>query len=451
MVMNRHNFLANFGLFALGLGITARVFIFVGTMIVSDILSILFMPFLFLRLFKEMKKEGFVIYIYMCLSLILGLIFSSIYNGETFADLYKAVISYIGLISYFLVFYATLRNNPRGLGWFFFGYALSGIITIWFFNAAVLESQTLPGMRYFGNKTVEEVMNDSLFWVGRISSIGQLPIIASYLKTPLMYSVSYPILFVIAALLLTISGRGQSASILISGALISLCGKSRRKMLRIKRHFVLMLIVVLVAVISYKFCYSYLASHGVLGADAQAKYEGQTARGTDAISVLLSSRAYVFMGLYAAIHHPLVGFGSNNIDKEDFSLQYAMKYGVDEDVRNQVFFNAQALKYGYMRRIPTHSHIIGAWVSCGLIGLVFFIWYLVLLFKHVMNYLAVVPQWFGYFAISVPSILFSIFFSPMRSRWDIALFAFCALYARAIARGRIVLPYDMEKEARKYE
>ena len=446
---SRHSVQSNLLSFLFGLCITMRLFVFVGTMSVADVISLLCAPFIVFKQFWRIKREGFCCYLIMCIFLIIALIISSYLNGERLGDFYKYVVSYGGLIAYFLVFYSLFRDNPKGIGWFFFGYAVSGIITIWVLNTSVLEADA-AGLRHFGQKETEDIVADALFWTGKISAFGQLPIIMSYLKTPIAYSVAYPLLFVASAFFLTTSARGQSAGIMVSAVLFAVVRKSRTRMVKLGRHIIVACILALLALLTYKAVYSYLAREGVLGYGAKEKYDNQTLRGTSALSILMNSRVEFFMGLFAVLDHPIKGFGANRVDKNGYMMQYVLKFGVDEDVQRQLYFEEMAARLGGIRRIPTHSHIIGAWASCGIFGLIFYVWYLWLMYIHLRRYIAVIPQWFGYFAITMPLMLFGIFFSPMKLRWDVALLAFCMLYAKGVAQGRISMPLNVELEARRY-
>ena len=65
--------------------------------------------------------------------------------------------------------------------------------------------------------------------------------------------------------------------------------------------------------------------------------------------------------------------------------------------------------------------------------------------------MAVIPQWFGYFAMSIPLFLWDLFFSPLVGRNILDCFFVCLFFAKGIGQGRLALPYAMEREARKYE
>lgn len=61
----------------------------------------------------------------------------------------------------------------------------------------------------------------------------------------------------------------------------------------------------------------------------------------------------------------------------------------------------------------------------------------------------VVPQWFGYLAMTMPSMLWNVFFSPYGGRTTFALYFVVLMFNRAVARGRIALPPKMMREKQK--
>ena len=101
--------------------------------------------------------------------------------------------------------------------------------------------------------------------------------------------------------------------------------------------------------------------------------------------------------------------------------------------------------------IPAHSHLIAFWLYYGIIGLVFWIYVLYLIVIYFKRYVDVVPQWFGYLAVSVSAFAWNVFFSPYGGRIVTPLMICLILFTRAIAKGRISLPVAMQIEASKYD
>lgn len=134
-----------------------------------------------------------------------------------------------------------------------------------------------------------------------------------------------------------------------------------------------------------------------------------------------------------------------------YAERFILKYGDDDEIRFYVQRAMYLAQQGYRRMIPTHSYIMGAWVSYGVGGLVFYLWVLFLICRHIKKYTAAIPQWYGYFAMMLPYYLWNVFFSPFGNRWQFALLMACLFFSRAVGRGWMSLPYEMLQEIERHE
>lgn len=435
-------------LFLLGLGSATKVF-FWGTIAFSELAIFVIAPFVFIRSYNRMRREGFMVFVYMLVLMTTGLFASSAWNHSPLPFVIKQFAIFYGFFAYYSIFYVLLHDNFKGLGWFFVGAFISGLITIWAFNpTAVVDSS---GFAHVGSAEAEDVIRGPLFWIGKVRGLGQLPIFAAYLRTPTAYSVITPVLFVAFALLTTVSGRAQSMCVLIGGAMMLIGRKKRSAMKTIGRHFWMFMIVGFALLLCYKLVYSYAAKSGYLSEEARSKYERQTDQGSDLISMLMAGRTEFFIAITAIVDHPIIGFGPRAADTQGYAEKFLLKYGTSGDIAGYLYYKAHYLSRGMVANIPAHSHIMAAWIWCGLPGLIFFLWILYVLYQHIHYYVAVIPQWFGYFALTIPSAIWSIFFNPFGERYIIPLLMVCVYFARAIGQGKLQLAYDMEMEARRHE
>ena len=439
---------SSFLLFLLGLGATTKIYFF-GTIAFSELAIFFIAPFLLLKHWGRMRIEGFLPFIYMLSLMTAGMFASALWNHSPFPFVFKLFAVFYGMFAYYVVFYCLLRNNFKGIGWFFLGGFISGIITIWAFNPTA--SVSTSGFSYIADADAEEVIQGPLFWIGKVRGLGQLPIFAAYLKTPLTYSVVTPLLFTAFAMFTTVTGRAQSMCVLVSGVMMFIGRKSRRKMCSIGRHFWIFMLAGMVVLFSYKAVYSYAASNGYLGEAARNKYEHQTDRGKGAVSMLVSGRTEFFIALSAIVDHPIIGFGPRASDTQGYAERFLLKYGTEQDVLGYYLALRRNAALGLVHSIPTHSHIMAAWLWCGLPGLIFFIWVLYMIFRHLKHYASAVSQWYGYFALTIPSMLWSIFFNPFGARSTLPLLMVLLFYAKAVGDRKILLPFDLEMEARKYD
>ena len=439
---------SSFLLFLLGLGSATKVF-FLGTIAFSELAIFFIVPFLYLKHWGRMKAEGFLPFIYMLALLIGGMFISTCWNHTPFRFAFKLFATFYGWVAFYVVFYCLIHDNFKGIGWFFLGCFISGIITIWAFNPTADVSSS--GFVYIGEADAETVIRGPLFWIGKVRGLGQLPIMAEYLKTPLAYSILTPILFTAFAMFATITGRAQSMCVLVSGIMIFIGRKSRRNMVSIGRHFWIFMVAGMVVLFTYKMVYSFMASNGYLGEGARSKYEHQTERGKGALSMLVAGRAGFFIALSAIADHPIIGFGPRASDTHGYTEKFIYKYGSEQEIIGYAISLRRNLALGLERTIPAHSHIMGAWLACGLPGLIFFLWVLYVIYRHLKRYSSAVPQWYGYFAMTIPTMVWSIFFNPFGARYSLPLFMVLLLYAKAVGDGKIRLPLELEIEARKYD
>ena len=439
---------SSFLFFLLGLGSVTKIY-FLGTIAFSELVIFLIAPLLTLKYWYRMSYEGFLPFLYMMGFMIVGMFISAYCNHSPFPYILKLFAVFYGMIAYYVVFYVLLHDNFSGLGWFFLGSFLSGIITIWAFNPTANVDSS--GFAYIGEAEVDAVIQGPLFWIGKVRGLGQLPIFVAYLKTPMVYSIVTPILFVAFAMMVTVTGRAQSMCVLVSGVMMYIGRKSRRRMEIIGRSFVWFIIVGALVLFAYKMIYSYAASNGYLGEEARTKYENQTDRGSGAVSMLISGRTEFFIALSAIVDRPIIGFGPRAADIYGYTEKFLVKYGTEQDMQGYFLSLRRNAAMGIVHNIPTHSHIMSAWLWCGLPGLIFFLWVLYVMFRHLKRYASVVPQWYGYFAITIPSMVWSVFFNPFGARSTLPLMMVLLFFAKAIGDGKMRLPIEMELEAREHE
>lgn len=436
-------------LFVLGLFSATKVY-FVGCVAISELIVFFVAPIVYWRVRRQMRYEGFLQFIRMLLAVMAAMFVSSLVNGTAWPFVVKDFANIYSVLAYYVVFYSLLRNDmKRGLGWFFLGAAFSGVITIFALNpqAQVLDT----GFAYVGNVDSEDIIKGPLFWIQKIKDFGQLPIFAAYLKTPLAYSLLTPILFSIFALMTTVSGRSATLSILLGGALMCIGRKSRRTMLIAGQHFFLFLFLGCSIIFLYKGIYAYTAKAGILGEDAIRKYEYQTKGKGGMLQLLMSGRKEFFISIPAILEKPLLGHGPHALDSRGYAQRFFQKYADPDEFATYLYYLRKQLSAGFLPEIPSHSHIMGAWLHYGIIGLLFYVWFLYVIFKHIRHYAAAIPQWYGYFSVTIASYAWHIFFSPFGARPLFAMFAVCLFFARAVGMKKITLPYEMEKEACEYD
>ena len=439
---------SSFLLFLLGLGSLTQIFLF-GCIALSELIAFAIAPFLYVTKYGELRRLGFTKMSNMLALVACALFASSWYNGTAYPFVIKSFASIYSVWAYFIVMAFLLKNNFNGLRWFLVGIFVSSIITIFAFNPAAQVSES--GFSHVGAAETEDIVEGALFWSDKLRQLIQIPVGGFYYQVPILFAIMAPVVFILVVVSTTVSGRASAVAFIMSGVLILIGRKKRLSMNSIGRHFIFFLVAGIVLLFVVKQGYVYAARNGYLGTEAQSKYEHQSRKGNGFLTLLMSGRMGFFTAIPAALHRPIIGYGPFAEDREGYAARFVMEYGDEQDINEYLLTEQRAMSIGYRRQIPTHSYIMGAWVHYGVMGFLFYLWILVLLYQHIRKYAAAIPQWYGYFAMMIPYYLWHIFFSPFGFRWQFAMLMTCIFYARAVGKGLMRLPEDMELQARRYD
>ena len=439
--INNHS---NIFMFLLGLGSATKVYVG-GILALSELFAFIAAPFLFLKHYKEYKRSGALTILWLSLAMIVGCLISCIYNRVFWLWIVKVSMQFYGIFAMIVVFHNVLQTRMRGIGCFFFGALISTIIAIFALNPQLLSDE--HSTELIGQVDIETQMEGVLFWYPKISQILRLPMQGWYYNIPIIYSILSPIASAVTAALVSVSGRSSAAMSLLTCALVIYCRKSRARMKSIGKHFILFVIAGIATAICIKNIYVYTASAGLLGDEAQRKYYNQTHGNNSFLRVLIGGRTEFFIAIRAMIDNPIIGIGHRAEDTKGYVRQFLAEYGDQEDY--EAYLRRLMLYPGEAELIPQHSTLTQFWGNAGICGLAFCLYYIV--YTLFRKHLSAIPQWFGYFALAIPSSIFSLFFNPYSERVSFPLLITCLLLARAVGEGRLQLPYDMEMEARKYD
>ena len=413
----------------------------VGYLGISELVVFILAPFVLIQDLPTLRRDGFVPLLLFVVLAMLGCLIGTIVNGADFGAFMRGFASLYACFAIPVVLHRYLRNNFSGLKWVLIGIAISTFLTIFFFKKEIEVGLVAEGI----DNAIDLSMSSPLFWTSKLKPWITLPTMAFYYKTPLMYSWFSPLLVAVIALFYSEGGTGRSAALtaILAVVFIGIGGKSRTKMMRLGKHAVMFFVSLIFMMLLFKICYSHLAESGMLGEAAEVKYKHQTRGGTGIINLIMGGRAEVGVCLLACRDKPILGHGPWAMDTHGYWGEYLAKFGVEEDYIR--YMQSSMLTTGG-NIIPTHSILLGAWVWYGVLGALLWVYVLWLLFVHLRKTIFVIPQWFGYFAVSVPGVVWDIFFSPFGNRFGLLLLVTCVLLARAVSRGAISLPYEMQCE-----
>lgn len=397
-------------MFFLGLFIRTQIHL-IGYIGLSELVVAVSAPFVYARHSSAMKRDGMSAILSLAVMAIVGCVLSSLINGSSFSQFIRGFAQTYMTWAALVVGYHLLSGNIMSYKWFILGGFLSGILSIYFMQGAAVTAGGAYGVT--GDAAVEMVKGSVLFWKNRILPVMNLPISMFYLQCPYPYSVIAPMIYAFLGMYMSSgSGRGTFVVVMVSSALLAIGGKTPRRLSKLRKYLWFYMILGMVFLSGLKTVYSWAASTGRLGEHAERKYKDQTQKGTDALSMLISGRVDFFVGLYACLQKPIAGYGPWPIDKEGYRARFLLKYGTDEEVKNAIEF---ASVYS-MKGIPAHSHLVGYWLEYGVLGLPFWLYVLWLLFRYLKQDVEKMPALFGWLALAIPGMAWSILFNPYSSR-----------------------------------
>ncbi len=399
---------------------------------ISEAVCCLIAPFLFMREIPLYKRDGVMIYFNLLILWMAGALFADFYNHSVFQQFIRGVSVPIMIFSVSVCVYHYLRRDTSGLKWLLLGVALSYVISTFVFQRGSAGDLAAEEGLAAG---AEKVMGYKLFWSNMAKTWLCLPIQGWYQQVPMIFAI--PVLIAVSVINLLAGGRSAFLVSTVSIFLVFIGGKRERAIQRIKRAFPVFAVGLLIVAGGIKWGYGYLAKNGYLNEYETEKYEKQTSRGSDVLSLLIAGRGDFFVGLFAALDKPIVGHGSQAIDYYGYERDYLSKYGSDAEIERYINMENR----GRIRTIRSHSHVICYWMWHGVLGLLFWLYILYLVIITVKNRLAYIPEWFGYFAVVLPNFMWDFFFSPFGQRVEESVMFCTLLVLMKISKDRKTLRF----------
>jgi hypothetical protein len=147
----------------------------------------------------------------------------------------------------------------------------------------------------------------------------------------------------------------------------------------------------------------FATSSGLVGHEAQAKNAAQLGSG---VGMLLGGRSEILVSSRAVMDSPILGHGSAGRDYKYVEMwnDIQAEFGASLDLQD-IEANSKGL-------IPTHSHLMNAWVKAGILGGIFwiFIWWLAL--KGIFRVAIERPSLAPLYTYMLVELLWNILFSP---------------------------------------
>lgn len=427
--------------FLLGLGANFQVLY---SMSLTEIFVFIAAPFYYLKDRKMMGRDGFGMLFLCSVMVFLGCCLACVVNHSPQFAVLRGLATTGLLMCAIVVWHRFLLKNADGVKWYIVGYAISMIACTFFLKRFSEAGVSAEGG--FGAATTEEIVSGAIYWTTRVKAILDIPLQGWYLSLPTWLSASMAILFAFFSIMVSASGRSMALVALAGVGLIIIGGRKRARMRLISQYFIVLLIGGIIFVKGAHMAYRFAAENGLLNETAQRKYELQTRGGRGVLNLLMGGRSSSFVGMLAAIDHPIVGLGPWAIDTQGYMEEFLAEFGSEEDWADVVRSNLvrQRLNIGD-GLVACHAVWLEMWVWYGIFGLIFCLYIMYVFLRYLIKDISVIPHWYGYLAVSMPSLFWMMLFSPLTDRIGLMLVVCCCLYARAVKKGVCRLPDSMIK------
>ena len=434
--------------FILGLGSKLQI---VASLSITELICLIMAPIIFMQDQVKIRRYGIMPFFSLSCLVAVGCLVASLLNYTPGYFFIRGLAVACLLPCSILMAVRMFDRSMNGFKWYFLGAAISAVLSIFVFQAEVEKSQLAAGAE--GMAAVADIVKGPLFWLSRLGPFIAAPIQGWYLHTPFAYSLLAPLFLTVLAMAMSASGRAVALTSLMAFAFVLIGQKTRQRMRLISRYFIVLIALGVVGVFVLKGFYAMAASKGWLGEDSRRKYEVQTRGKSGMMDLLIGGRIASFVGYAACLDNPIIGYGPFPEDKKDYVGQFLEKYGSEQDYVDYIVGLQREMRLGFklVRTIPAHSCVVSFWLQFGIFGLLFWVYVLFVLFRYLKQDITAVPQFYGWMACSIPSILWAMFFSPFSARFSTPLFVVACLIARAVRMGKIRMPLEMIREIDKAE
>ena len=401
----------------------------IGYIGLSELIMLIFAPFVFFRNQSLLKQHGFTLVLTFAILWIISAVITDCYRQTAFSDAIKGVATPYAIFSGIVCSHALLWDNINRFKWAVGGFVVSLVLSTYVLpygaNVGYGERMGLDGL--------EGARDYKLFAVTMLTAFLTFPVKAFYNKIPTFISII--LLSIVAIFSLFEGGRSAFLVATLSVVVVCVAGKKVVMMKAITRYFWIICCVLLTTTFLVGRVYKYTARNGLLGEGEQKKYEEHSAARVG----LLSGRLTLLSSALAIIDSPLIGHGSWPKDKNAYNLKAVELGGSDRDI----LILKSAYAEGRIGWISTHAYIGTAWVWNGLAGGVFWIYvFFYVFFRTFKNFMATVPEAFGYFAILLPSEFWNVWFSPLGQRVERACLITMCLLAIWVGKNKYNFPYN---------
>ena len=411
MYNTRNHSLINF--IVLMMGLISRLYVSspFGRVAMLDFLTYFLAPILFLIDWARYTKTIKYILLFALLWL-MGGIMSDFYRDTPFKIALKANAIIFNAFTILVVALFVIRRTPSGIIWFAVGYSVSGIISLYYFqNGALLSQAELVG--YYGQGNMQDFLADKMVYPTYVQAVLLAVILPLRMKKLIPWPVCILGCFACGiAMIVQAGARSTCLVYIITGMLMFLYVYLPRTWGMFFRNKMMTMIILVISAFIASTLYMSAAKSGLLGEAGIDKYESRKDGGS-----MLDNRADLLINWPFLWRNPIFGAGAQMWDRWGY---------VDQSKYVSHYINNIRIRHD---RLAGHSCIIGAWTQCGLLGLFFWAYILVLMYRFIGHRLFALGDAGPFMIYIIISLAWHICFSPYGGFRGFVLFtaAFVAL------------------------
>lgn len=368
----------------------------VGFLGISEVVMFLACPFILARYLGRLRQQGFNRVLLLNGLWLLAALISNQVNNVPWERGIRGLAWPYAMIANVVCLHALVEGNIRRVKWFIIGSAISGV---WAMQHGMIGS-AIGAAEALGVTAVEAAMEYKFARVMMFKAPVTILIVLWFLRIPLLC-----ISAMVALIIVALEDGARSSLLVLSFSLMLLVGSwgNPTRIRKISKRAMRILALLLLGAWAALYVYKYAAESGLMGEHEKEKF----ARQSHARMGFLSGRGEFVNAFLAIVDSPLLGQGSWARDSKGFNLRAAILRG--DEIIDPSFFSSS-------RPIQTHSHIGGAGAQHGIAGIIFWVYVLALLIRTIRHRMGLIPDLFGYLALTLPSMIWNILFSPPGGR-----------------------------------
>lgn len=363
-----------------------------GTFYFIEIIAFLSYFFIPWRKYTENPRMRKVIF--MAFLWLLGAIVADVWNHTPTIDLLKGwfnIIFFIGLMPFV---YWALMDKPSRWIWYVVGAGISSPLSFYLVRGEQFEGSAYEIWQLYAWGPVATGMASLLYYRGK-HKLAMIMYMGWALFSLFGGSRNVFLSISLAVCIMYMLEKLKSASL-------------NKQIYMFQSNIIRVFLALFIGALIVDNVYEGLASSGALGEVAYEKYMKQSASG----NVLEGGRSEVFIGIECIKENPIIGYGS--------FARYSPELSFSQSLQSILVNYYDKVDVNYL---PSHSHVVGYWLYHGILGGLFWIYILLLMWRLFRTGAFMYePKLIGQCVCSSMTILWAILFSPFGKRAPMAFY-----------------------------